>query len=173
MSGHSEPLILVVDENDTPIGAASKQEIWQKGLWHRIVRIMVEDVEGNILLQKRADTLQLYPGRWDDSAAGHVDEGEDYDDAANREMAEEIGLENVKLEDFGEYKCQIKFEWRTMNRYTKVYRIIVDPQTAEFKTNPEEVSELKWFTLAEAKALVKNQPDHVTDGLRDVIEKFY
>lgn len=173
MSTHNEPLIMVVDENDNPIGAKPKQEIWQKGLRHRIARIMVEDEEGNILLQKRADTLQLYPGRWDDSAAGHVDENEEYLEAALREAHEEIGLENVELQEIGTYQNSITFEWRQMNRFNKVYKVVIDREKAEFTTNPDEVSELKWFTLDEVKNLVAEHPDQTTDGLRDVIEKFY
>ncbi len=164
---------MVVDEQDQPVGAKPKQEIWEQGLRHRIARIMVEDKSGNILLQKRADTLQLYPGRWDDSAAGHVDENEEYLQAALRELDEEIGLTNVELQEIGAYENSITFEWRKMNRFNKVYKVVVNRAKTEFKTNPGEVSELKWFTLAEVKNLVKENPDLATDGLRDVIEKFY
>lgn len=172
MSGQDEPLIMIVDENDNPIGAKPKKEIWEKGLRHRIARIMVEDESGNILLQKRADSLQLYPERWDDSAAGHVDEGEEYLQAAERELDEEIGLKNVELEELGSYKQEHTFEWRKMNRFNRVYRIVVDRDKTEFKVNPSEVSELKWLSVEEAKDLIKD-PSQVTDGLKDVIEKFY
>ena len=34
-----------------------------------------------------------HPGVWDSSAAGHVDAGEDYDEAALRELEEELGVQ--------------------------------------------------------------------------------
>ena len=46
-------LIQIVDEHDQPVGAASMDEAQTKGLWHRIVRVMVEDGQGHVLLQLR------------------------------------------------------------------------------------------------------------------------
>jgi len=168
----SDPLVLIVDKNDKPIGSATKQESWEKGLVHRIVRFMVEDRQGNILLQKRSDKLPLYPGRWDNSAAGHVDDGEDYLTAAKRELKEEIGLDVKTLEEIGNYYNEATHEWRKLNRFNRIYRLVIDPkQKIDF--NPGEVSEVKWFSVNEAKKLIKEHPELVTDGLRDVITKFY
>ena len=46
--------LVVVGDNDQPIGEFSKDEVWKKRLRNRIVRIMVEDEQGCILLQKRS-----------------------------------------------------------------------------------------------------------------------
>jgi len=67
-------LITFVDENDQVIGSGTKQEAWQKGIIHRIVRIFLFNFKGELLIQKRADNISSLPGRWDQSAAGHVDE---------------------------------------------------------------------------------------------------
>lgn len=98
-----ENLIQIVDEHDNPVGQASKAEMWRDGLWHRVVRIMAVRKDGAILLQKRAPTKQPFPNCWDNSAAGHVDAGEDYLAAAKRELMEELGLQNVSLEEVGAY----------------------------------------------------------------------
>ncbi|MFM2381971.1 MAG: hypothetical protein RLZZ76_738 [Candidatus Parcubacteria bacterium] len=37
------------------------------------------------------------PGRWDNSAAGHVDAGEDYSRAVLREAEEEIGVRGITV----------------------------------------------------------------------------
>jgi isopentenyldiphosphate isomerase len=34
----------------------------------------------------------MWPGVWDSSASGHVDQGEDYDTCAQRELIEELGI---------------------------------------------------------------------------------
>lgn len=78
--------IQIVDENNNPTGSATKQEAWRDGLVHRVVRISILDPAGRLLVQKRSLQKELFPGRWDNSAAGHVDAGETYEQAALREL---------------------------------------------------------------------------------------
>lgn len=163
--------VLVVDENDRPVRVAPSEEVWQKGLHHRIVRIMVEDVRGRILLQKRSPDMDLYPGRWDHSAAGHVDADEPYEAAAARETAEEIGLKNVKLEEIGRWRSHEVVDGRTLNRFNRMYRIRVD--NPEFVVDEGEVSEIKWFTLDEAKNTIAKFPDTMTPDVIRVIKEHY
>ncbi|MFO0920342.1 MAG: NUDIX domain-containing protein [Candidatus Saccharimonadales bacterium] len=84
--------ILTVDEKDNPIGSASKADIQRMGLWHRIVQVMIMDKHGRYLLQRRSKNVSV-PGLWNHSAAGHVDEGEGYLQAAVRETKEELGID--------------------------------------------------------------------------------
>ena len=86
------PPVIVVDEHDQEIGLEMLSVVWDKGLYHRVARIMVEDAAGRVLLQRRSRNMKLYPGRWDNSAAGHVDEGMGYDSAARQEVAENWGF---------------------------------------------------------------------------------
>jgi isopentenyl-diphosphate delta-isomerase len=68
----SEPLIQIVDDTNQPVGSAVMHDAHVQGLPHRIVRIMVEDSNGRILLQKRAADHQLYENCWDTFAAVDV-----------------------------------------------------------------------------------------------------
>jgi isopentenyldiphosphate isomerase len=171
--GHTpHPKILIVDENDQPIGAATKDKIWEKGLWHRIIRVMVEDNEGRILLQKRSTKLELSPGRWAESASGHADEGDDYNQAAKRELEEEIGLKDVTLEELGSWQSTGDFQGRILNRFNKAYRVNLN-QPFEPVIQEKEVSEVRWFSLDELKDLIKNHPEKVTRGLVEVVGKYY
>lgn len=163
--------ILTVDENDQPLGVVSKQEVWQKGLLHRIVRVMAEDAEGRILLQKRSPHVDIFPNAWDHSAAGHVDQNETYEQAAKRETAEEIGLKNVKLEEVAYWRTYDVIGGKILNRFNKLYRIRVT--NPELVLEAEEVTEVKWFTLEEIKQLIKDHPDLVTDGLVQVMRDYY
>lgn len=168
----SHPPILIVDENDKPIGSASMTQAQEEGAWHRIVRIMIEDGNGNLLLQKRAKHMEMYPECWDNSAAGHVDVGEEYLIAAEREANEETGISG-KLEPMGTYKTQTKFRGNDVNRFNRVYKIVLDQPAEKFTIDPEEVAEVKWFSVEDVKKLITEKPDQVTDGLVDVISKYY
>src|SRR5579884_2172339 len=134
----SKALIQIVDENDNPVGVASLEESQSKGLIQQISRVMVEDEKGNILLQKRAAHKKLFPGRWDNSAAGHVDEGEDYVKAAFREMAEEIGLRNVQLKEAAYFYTSFTFKDMKLNQFQRVYKV-QQPSGTKFNPDPDEV----------------------------------
>jgi isopentenyl-diphosphate delta-isomerase len=171
-NGMSAP-ILIVDEHDKPVGSASKQEAWDKGLWHRIVRITLEDGKGNVLLQHRTPTKDIYPNCWDNSAAGHVDAGEEYETAAYRELHEELGLQGIVLEEVGAYTDKHVWHGLKMNRFVKVYKAVVGSDTAPKTPEPDKIDDVRWFTIADAKKMVQDDPDHVTDGLAQVMTKFY
>jgi isopentenyldiphosphate isomerase len=164
--------IQIVDEDDNSIGSATMDEAQTKGLRHRIVRIMVEDENGNVLLQKRGPHMETAPNLWDHSAAGHVDEGEDYTQAAHRELAEETGVTGAIIQEVGSYKSNDVLDGRILNRSNKVYRVIVDAGVA-LKPQAEEVAELRWFTKTEINRLLADHPEQVTGGLRYVIKHFF
>jgi isopentenyl-diphosphate delta-isomerase len=166
------PPVLIVDENDEPVGAAPIEEVYQKGLRHRIARVMVEDGEGNIALQKRSSTIIGYPNCWDNSAGGHVDEGESYEQAAERELLEEIGIKGELQVSGGFSTNALRDNDRIVNRFSRVYKVTVD-QNVSFVVHKKEVSEVRWFSVEEAKELIENSPEAVTDGLVDIMKNFY
>lgn len=163
--------IQIVDENDKPINQASIIEAHEKGLIHRVVRIMVEDGKGNILLQKRSKHMLRWPNCWDNSAAGHVDASEDYLTAAKRELFEEIGIKAHQLVEMGTYYTDTKYQGYILRRFNRVYRVYIEETPTQL--DPNEVKEVEWFTLDEVKSLIKDVPIEVTDGLQDVVARYY
>ncbi|MDQ2659809.1 MAG: 16S rRNA (adenine(1518)-N(6)/adenine(1519)-N(6))-dimethyltransferase RsmA [Verrucomicrobiota bacterium] len=82
----------VVDANDHVIGAEPRSVVHGNNSLHRAVHILLFNARGEIFLQKRSRLKDRHPHVWDSSAAGHVDAGEEYDDAAARELQEELGV---------------------------------------------------------------------------------
>jgi isopentenyldiphosphate isomerase len=123
-------------------------------------------------LQKRSMHVRLAPGRWDHSAAGHVDEGESYEQAAERELEEELGISGEKLEEIAHYKTNGSFEGGKLNRFNKLYRVRVKSDS-EVKPDPHEVSGVGWFSLGDIKRLIAECPGAVTEGLVQVIREYY
>jgi isopentenyl-diphosphate delta-isomerase type 1 len=162
------PPIQIVNQADKPIGSASLEEIHTQGLRHRIVYIICEDPTGRILLQKRALDMSTYPGCWDISAAGHVDEGETYEAAAKRELQEELGLSGFTLQKVKNFYDETVFEGRHLNRFCQVYKTIV-PADTQLQPNPSEVTATQWLTLDEIKQLNANNPDQIAAGIYQVL----
>ncbi len=88
----AEEFFDIVNERDEPVGRALRDEVHARGLRHRAVLIFVFNAAGQIFLQKRSMTKDVSPGLWTVSCSGHVDAGEEYDIAAQRELGEELGL---------------------------------------------------------------------------------
>ncbi len=88
----SEPFA-VVDERDRVVGSAPRATVHGDNLLHRAVHILLFNDAGELFLQKRSRQKDRHPLVWDSSAAGHVDAGEEYDQTAQRELREELGVE--------------------------------------------------------------------------------
>ena len=53
---------------------------------------LVRTSDDGVVVHRRADWKDVYPGRWDICFGGVVAAGEPWDDAASRELAEEAGI---------------------------------------------------------------------------------
>ncbi len=93
-----DEVLEVVDQCDKVVRLASRREIHEKGLLHRAVHIFVFDSKGSLFVQRRSSKKDTHPLKLDSSAAGHVDPGETYIQAAQRELYEELGLTSTLKE---------------------------------------------------------------------------
>jgi 16S rRNA (adenine1518-N6/adenine1519-N6)-dimethyltransferase len=154
--------ITFVDAKDNVIGVGSKEDAWSKGIIARISRIYVFNSQGEFLLQKRSDNHPSAPGKWDQSAAGHVDEGESYFEAALREAKEELGIEGLELQELKKYYTDEKDEAdKIKKRFNMLYKTVYD---GEINFGEDEVSETKWIQLSELEVWMKESPQDFTEG---------
>ena len=87
-----EEAVDLVDEHDSIVGSSTVGECLEEGLLHRAVAIVVVRKNGKVILQERSKRDLWHPGKWTLSCTGHVKSGEGYEDAARRELREELGL---------------------------------------------------------------------------------
>lgn len=162
--------IQIVNENDQPIGSATHQEVWSKGLYHRSVHIIIQDEKRNILLQKRSPQKTLYPGKWTNAATGHVDEGETFEASASRELMEEIGI-NIPLDFLGKFTFHHQDNDRIINQFNGVFlgKIV---HTTPLTLSPGEVSETKWFTRNELAQATVDHLENFTPVAVEILRRF-
>lgn len=158
--------VVYVDKNDNVIGAGSISEAIEGGIRVRIARVFLTNNKGELLIQKRSQTISL-PGKWDQTAAGHVDEGEDYAEAATRELQEEMGVRDVKLHEVAKYYAEEGDEIKTKKRFNKIFTGVYD---GEVKIDNDEVSDYQWIDLATLEERMKNIPDDFTQGFIEAFE---
>lgn len=168
----AKELIWHVDKNDEPIGSIDRDESRKTGARYRIVRVMVESLDGSyVLLQKRLMTKKSFPGYWDTSAGGNIDYGESYEQAAKRELAEEIGLRDVTLIPVLKFYAEaVDQAGDKLNRFTQLYTVKVQTNT-HFIAQPSEVERVEWVKKSKLENVLAN--GDITDGLKQVIERYY
>ena len=89
---------------------------------------------GELLLQKRSIWKDRNPGRWDSSAAGHLDSGEGYLEAARRELREELGVEAPGLELIGRLTPCEETGWEFIEVFRGVHEGPFSPAPLEVET---------------------------------------
>jgi isopentenyldiphosphate isomerase len=83
----------LVDLDDHVIGQVRRGEAHRNpALIHRSVQVLVFTHAGQLLLQRRSASKDLFPGYYCASASGHVMSGEAYTTTAERELEEELGI---------------------------------------------------------------------------------
>ncbi|MEU8360973.1 NUDIX domain-containing protein [Nonomuraea sp. NPDC048882] len=86
-------LVERVDERDRVLGVVDRAEAERRRWMHRIATTICRDPIGRILVLRRAEQHARFPGHYDVMVGGAVNVGESYEDAAARELAEELGAD--------------------------------------------------------------------------------
>ena len=136
----------IVDDNDNVIATVTRSEVRSARLQHRSVGIAVMSTDGRLLVHRRSEAKDIWPGRWDIAAGGVVAAGESYDEAAERELAEELGVVGASLEHLGHGRY-IDAELAVI---CHTYRVVHD---GPFAFADGEVTETRWVTFAELAQL--------------------
>jgi isopentenyl-diphosphate Delta-isomerase len=140
----------VIDEKDQIIGTMKLSIAKEKKMSYRLVDITIKNSSGKILLQKRAEQKR-FGGCWSSSAAGHVEKGETYIQAAERELKEELGI-----------KTELTFVNKKRIPYGQIHRMV-----AFFKgisdekpiINRIEVESVKYFTKQEVENMINDKKE--------------
>ncbi len=138
----------LVDEEDRVIGCASRREVHQKKLMHRSVHVFVFNSSDELFLQKRAESKDECPGYWDTSSSGHVDSGEDYATAANRELKEELCISEPLT-----FVMKLKAGPETYWEHVWCYRCVSEKKII---INRDEISEGRFWSAEEIDVAIEN-----------------
>lgn len=150
-------LVDVVDDDDRVIGTVTRAEMRARRLLHRAVSVVVMSSDGSLLVHRRADTKDIWPGMWDVAAGGVVAAGEDYSTAARRELREELGVEAGEWRSLG----RGRFEDASVALLGHGYLVVHD---GPFRFADGEISEVRWVDRRGLEVLRADHP-FVPDNL--------
>ena len=144
-------LVDVVDTDDRVLGRATRAEMRRDNLLHRAVYILVFNARGELFVHRRTESKDVYPGLWDVTIGGVVAAGEDYLDAARREIGEEIGVVARTLRRF----ASLRYE----DAYTRLLgAAFVAEHNGPFRLQAEEIAHGGFVPLAEAERIATCEP---------------
>ncbi len=155
----TEEQVVLVDGDDHAVGTMGKIQAHREGQLHRALSVFVFNNEGELLLQKRADSKYHSPGLWTNTSCSHPRPGENIADAASRRLAEEMGM-----------SCALTFV------FSFTYRSELDQGMIEHEIDhvfvgrtddvPEpdssEVSDWAYADLEEIRNQIETTPDRFT-----------
>ena len=152
----------VVNEADEVIGRAPRRRCHgDPSLIHRTAHVAVTPPGGGaLLLQLRARTKDIQPGKWDTAVGGHLRPGEDYEAAARREMNEELGLPLSTPLAF----C---FDDRIRNQVeSENVRVFRTEAAGPFDFQREEIDDVRFWSMAEIASELAAGGEAFTPNLR-------
>lgn len=100
---------------------------------HPVVHLHVFNSQGELYLQKRPEWKDIQPGKWDTACGGHIDYGENVEQALKREVGEELGIHNFVPEKITSYIFESSIEREYVNVFATVYNSDVNPSKDELE----------------------------------------
>ena len=158
MSDVGEEWFDVVDEHDQVIDRQRRIDVHRLELRHRAVHVFVRRADGRLLIHKRTESKEEFPGVWTSSASGHVSSGEDYTTAADRELTEELGI-TVEL-----HRCH-KFDASpaTSMEFTELFECRWD---GEVTADPVEIQAIEWAEINDLAGRIQHSPELFSPAFR-------
>ncbi len=162
-----EENVILVDENDSPIGQMEKLRAHKEGALHRAFSIFIFNSRGEMLLQKRARSKYHSGGLWTNACCSHPRPGETIAEAAHRKLMQEMGFDCELKEMFSfTYRAELnglvehEFDHVLFGRYEK------DPIP-----NPEEAEDFAWVSIEWLTMDIQQNPESYTVWFRICFEK--
>lgn len=160
--------VILVDENDHPVGVMEKMEAHRLAALHRAVSVFITNSKGDWILQRRAFNKYHSNGLWANTCCSHPYPGESSLEAAHRRLKEEMGIE-----------CQLN------EIFSFIYREPLDNDLSEHELdhifvgvsddfpemNKDEVVEWKAISFSELHADMISNPDAYTVWFRKLYER--
>ncbi len=142
-------LIEVIDDNGNFTGeVVDIKELHDRNLLHYEVVVFIVNDKKEVLLQKRSASKRFNANKWA-VLAGHVDAYESIEDAALREIKEELGVSFDKR------------ELKTLGKHNLTYYYLIKCNLKEedFVLQKEELSEVKWVPIEEVITRIMKRDD--------------
>lgn len=160
--------VILVNEDDQEIGTAEKMEAHLTGQLHRAFSVLLYNMDGDMLLQQRADKKYHSAGLWSNACCSHPRPGESIKDAAKRRLLEELGVE-LDVNEVDKFVYRAEFEnGLTEHELDYVFTGFIDRIPVG---NPDEVKGLKFMKIDDLERDLRNNSERYTVWFRLIMDR--
>lgn len=172
-----DEVCIVLDENDVPIGSASKKichlmENIDQGLLHRAFSVFLFDSKNRLLLQQRASEKITFPDMWTNTCCSHPlgipgETGIGLDAsvqgvrrAAQRKLDHELGIQasQVPLDKF-DFLTRIHYKSASDGKWGEheIDYILFIRADVDLNVNPNEAQDTRYVSQSDLKAMFEDK----------------
>lgn len=165
-----EENVILVNEQDQPIGLMPKLEAHQKAVLHRAFSVFILNDLNEIMLQQRAHQKYHSPLLWTNTCCSHQREGESNIEAGKRRLFEEMGFK-AELTELFHFIYKAPFD----NGLTEheLDHVMIGRYNGQPQINPEEVEAWKWMSIEDVQSDMQKHPENYTVWFRIIFDEFY
>lgn len=165
-----EEQVILVNEQDEPIGLMGKMEAHEKAVLHRAFSVFVLNDQHEVMLQQRAAHKYHSPLLWTNTCCSHQRAGETNIEAGTRRLSEEMGF-TTELKELFHFIYKAPFD----NGLTEheLDHVMVGRYNGVPEINPEEVATWKWMSIEDIKSDMKSHPEAYTVWFKIIFDEFY
>jgi isopentenyl-diphosphate delta-isomerase len=158
-----EEQVVLVNERDEEIGTMGKLKAHELGLLHRAFSIFLFDDNGRLLLQQRAAGKYHSAGLWTNTCCSHPRPGEPLLAAAQRRLAEEMGISTPL-----EHRFSFLYKGGFDNGLTEheLDHVFFGRWNGPVRPDTDEVGDWRYMAIEALGEDMRRAPDHYTIWLR-------
>lgn len=166
----TEEKVILVNENDEPIGLMEKLEAHEKAVLHRAFSVFVLNDKNEVMLQQRAHHKYHSPLLWTNTCCSHQREGESNIQAGTRRLQEEMGF-STELKELFHFIYKAPFD----NGLTEheLDHVMIGYYNNEPNINLDEVESWKWMSIEAIKDDIQTQSENYTVWFKIIFDEFY
>ncbi|MFA7480415.1 MAG: MGMT family protein [Vulcanimicrobiota bacterium] len=148
----------LVDLENRVIGVASRSVVRSQNLLHRGVGILCWNSRGELYVHRRTASKDLFPSYYDMMVGGALVAGEEYEEAALREVQEELGVGAVEPR----FLLETLYDGPQNRAFIQLFEVTWD---GPIRWQEEEICWGTWMPFAEVLKWMKSV-EIVPDGLQ-------
>jgi isopentenyl-diphosphate delta-isomerase len=165
-----EEKVILVNEQDEPIGLMPKLEAHEKAILHRAFSVFILNNKNEIMLQQRAHQKYHSPMLWTNTCCSHQREGETNTGAGTRRLYEEMGFV-TELKELFHFIYKAPFN----NGLTEheLDHVMIGYYNDAPEINSDEVESWKWMSIEDVKKDMQDNPSLYTVWFKIIFDEFY
>jgi isopentenyl-diphosphate delta-isomerase len=165
-----EEQVILVNEQDEPIGLMPKLEAHEKAVLHRAFSVFILNDKKEIMLQQRATHKYHSPLLWTNTCCSHQRSGETNVQAGTRRLQEEMGF-TADLKELFHFIYKAPFD----NGLTEheLDHVMIGYYNDKPNINAEEVENWKWMTIEAVRKDMNENPGIYTVWFKIIFDEFY